>query len=100
MTSRDKVFRVHRALAILYGLVSAGFVWLFSQGSLPSMASAVVLVILTIFATHTVLAIAARQGQAWARMASMVVGGLMLLGFPVGTLIGAYLIYHTKDDWH
>lgn len=99
MTRQEKVFRVHRALAILYGLMGLTFAWVLSRGSMPPMAGGVVLVMAIIFGTHAALAAAVLKGKSWARMGSMVVGGLMLLGFPIGTLIGVYLIYNAKDGW-
>lgn len=35
----------------------------------------------------------------WARITTIILGGLMLLGFPIGTVIGIILIYGMTKGW-
>lgn len=42
---------------------------------------------------------AIEQGKPWGRTCGLVVGGLMLLSFPVGTLAGAYMLWSLALRW-
>ncbi|WP_428740106.1 hypothetical protein, partial [Sulfurimonas sp.] len=35
----------------------------------------------------------------WARIVTIILGVLMLFGFPVGTIVGVLLIYGTTKGW-
>jgi hypothetical protein len=52
-----------------------------------------------VFLAHFITAKGARQSKPWARTASIVISVLLLLGFPVGTLIGIYLLANTWSPW-
>ena len=94
----DKVGSAHRALALLYGLLAVGFfgiALLSSEDASPWIA----LIIAVPAALHGAIALGAFKRQGWSRGASIVVGVLMLPGFPIGTLIGIYLIRYASASW-
>ena len=102
MEPNIKVFRAHRALAFLYGLL--GIVCLaaalFGSGGMTNASLIVVLIFFAIiFSVHFFTARACRDGKPAGRIASIVIACLMLFGFPVGTLIGIYLLVNTWKPW-
>ena len=48
---------------------------------------------------HAALAAGARRRSEAAKIGSMIVGTLMLLGFPIGTIVGGFLIYNGAHAW-
>jgi multidrug efflux pump subunit AcrB len=102
MDRQTKVFRAHRALAWLYGVICVGVlavVLLASGGKLDVSMLPMVLAFAGIFAAHYFTARACRSGKPGGRTASIVISCLMLLGFPIGTLIGLYLLANTWRPW-
>jgi hypothetical protein len=104
MESHIKVARAHRALSWLYGFVAALCVFVviasIQRGaSTPVLAPLFVMliIILGIATLHYVTAKGARDLKPWANTTSRVIAILMLFGFPVGTLIGIYLL--SNSDW-
>jgi hypothetical protein len=86
---------VHRALALFYGLLGATFLVLLSIGEdAPVLGPGVLM--MAIGAVHAVIAFGAAHCAPWARVCSMIVGCLLLIGFPIGTLIGGYLLASLK----
>jgi hypothetical protein len=51
------------------------------------------------FARHFLTARACRNDKPWGRKASIALSVLMLFGFPVGTLVGIYLLVNTWKPW-
>ena len=52
-----------------------------------------------VIAAHLATAKGAREAKPWARTASIIISVFMLLGFPIGTLIGVYLLANTWKPW-
>jgi hypothetical protein len=50
-------------------------------------------------ALHLAVSIGAGAQKDWARVISLGMGYLMLVGFPIGTIIGLHLIANAKTDW-
>jgi len=95
-----KTARAHFALACLYGLVALICLFLFASD--PGMRGAMVVVVVIIggmFALHFAVSRGARQRKNWARITSLVFGFIALPGFPMGTLIGIYLISSAWNEW-
>jgi hypothetical protein len=102
MDSRTKVFRAHRALAWFYAFLGAGIsaaVILGSRGNTGIGVLLVPLIFACVFSVHYFTARACREGKSGGRVASIVIACLMLLGFPIGTLIGIYLLANTWRPW-
>ncbi|HEU0153442.1 MAG TPA: hypothetical protein VFQ84_08870 [Arenimonas sp.] len=102
MEPHTKTARAHIALAVLYALLFLGFLFLVANGEYDLTHASVLLplvVFLAVVGAHALAGWGARQRAGWARVLSIVIGALMLFGFPLGTLIGAYLIYNGTRDW-
>lgn len=102
MDSRTKVFRAHRALAWFYafiGIAISAAVILGSRGNTGVSIVLVPLIFAGVFSAHYFTARACREGKPGGRIASIVIACLMLPGFPIGTLIGIYLLANTWRPW-
>ncbi len=101
MQRRIRVQRAHRALAWFYGLMIVVFLlarllWSELPGSAMLLPAGV---LVALFTLHLAISRAALAARPWARIASMVVGVCLLFGFPVGTVIGVYLLANTWQPW-
>jgi len=100
--SNIKVARAHRALSWLYALFAVLLAYLAvsmrSESDLMFLYVYLVLFAL-VFAAHHFTARGARECKPWARISSTVLACLMLLGFPIGTIIGIYLLVNTWRPW-
>jgi len=102
-----KTARAHRALAVLYGLLTLLLlvlsVVLFVDSSDDELAPGAVFLVLlllgALFSMHFFTARAAFQRKNGARIASLVIAVPLLLGFPLGTLIGLYLLENAWKPW-
>lgn len=103
MPSHIKVFRVHRLLAWLYGAFGVFVVASSMMSSHGPRFSAVnvglLLIFSLIFAAHFFTARACKQGKSGGRTASIIIAFLMLFGFPIGTVIGLYLLANSWHPW-
>lgn len=102
MDGNLKAWRAHRALAWLYGisLLALGTYVYLGKATMPLqllIAPAAVLLVLTVF--HGFAARGARLRQPWARPASILIGFVLLVVFPIGTIIGLYLIGASWNPW-
>lgn len=100
MENNIKVFRVHRALSWLYGVmicvVILFVVLMRSDGVGVGELIAPVLIIGIFFLLHHFVAKGAKEKKDWAKIASAIIGIIMLVGFPIGTLIGIYLLINNS----
>ena len=97
----DITENIHRVIAWIYGAIGTlilVFVGLDRDPNWGVMA-AFAIFFGTIVALHAALAAGARRRSGLAKAGSMVVGVLMLLGFPVGTIVGGFLIYNAAQNW-
>lgn len=103
MDKKEKVFRVHRALGILYGVFAVAFTAIIFTSGTTDRDGGLPLFLLVFFgaisAIHIFTGRACRQGKQGGRQASIVIACLMLFGFPLGTLIGVYLLSNTWKQW-
>ena len=100
MDPNIKTARAHFALACLYGVV--GLIVLVTMAGEPRMRGAMIAVCVILggmFALHFAVSRGARKRRNWARVTSLVIGFLALPGFPMGTLIGIYLIASAWSEW-
>lgn len=100
-----KTARAHAALSWFYGAVGLLFClfpyFVLTASRRASMqdvliASITPLLFLSLCVLHRVIASAARARKPWARVATLVIGCLALFAFPVGTLIGVYLLVNSS----
>lgn len=102
MERNIKVFRAHRALACLYGLLAVCFTAAAMAGvGGNSGGDAITMAVFftVVCAMHFFTARASREGKRAGRIASIVIACFLLLSFPVGTLIGIYLLVNTWKPW-
>jgi hypothetical protein len=102
MERHIKVARAHRALSWLYGLITAFLlVVVFAQGTQPGAGVAYGLLFFAgaLFAVHYFTAREAWKMKSGARRASMIIAMPMLMAFPLGTVIGIYLLVNAWRPW-
>jgi MFS superfamily sulfate permease-like transporter len=99
-----KVAGVHRALSWLYALCAVLLFVLFLQAvfsktpeSRPSGVLLVFTIALGVFALHRIAGRGAAQNKPWARTLSRVIAVFLLLGFPIGTAIGLFILYNSRQ---
>ena len=99
----DTTANIHRTIAWLYGVVGVVVVALFlfvgNAHDSHGIVLVIGLVIGAIVALHAALAVGARNRNGVAKFGSVIVGVLMLAGFPIGTIVGGYLIYNGVQNW-
>ena len=99
MDNNIKVARAHRALSWLYGLCVVLFSLVFflpGKEHAPAASYFILIFFGCLFALHHFTAKGARERKHWARNTSRGIAIFMLLGFPVGTLIGIYLLFNSS----
>jgi hypothetical protein len=101
MERNIKVYRAHRAISWLYLLCIALFSVMFVIApDIPLASIAFPLLLFTIvFLAHHITAKGAKQSKPWARISSIVISLFLLIGFPIGTVIGIYLLFNTWRPW-
>jgi hypothetical protein len=97
-----KLFRVHRTLAVAY----MAFIVIFALlGIIAAInhgewqVGFIGLGVLPIAVVHWCAAKGARLGKRWGRLTSRVIGIVLLVGFPIGTAIGVYILSQTGKKW-
>lgn len=95
----DTTENIHRVIAWFYGVIGAILTLFaaFSGGKGPAFI--VALIVGAIVLLHAVLAAGARNRNEVAKFGSVVVGALMLFAFPIGTIVGGFLIYNGVQNW-
>jgi hypothetical protein len=107
MEKHMKAYRAHRALAIFYAIVLvvvfvaiAVFIPGDGSGEVPVVGLAMMVgLFVALFCLHWFVGAGARDKKPWARLASIIIGILALFGFPVGTIIGIYLLVNAIPEW-
>ena len=95
MEQASNTQRAHTALFVMYAGLAGLCVW-----GLGAERAAPVLVLLgAMGALHLAVSMGAGAQKDWARVISLGMGYLMLVGFPIGTIIGLHLIANAKTDW-
>jgi ABC-type phosphate transport system permease subunit len=100
MENNIKVFRVHRALSWLYGLMVLLTIFLLvmlvKDGESVGPFIGVFIFIGLLFSLQFFIAKGARERKGWAKVGSVIIAILMLFAFPVGTIIGIYLLVNNS----
>jgi hypothetical protein len=102
MDGHLSAWRINRALAWIYALAMLGLAAFqhYRPGLLPPRAVFMAfgtLPVLLVF--HALAARGALLRQPWARIASLAMACLLLLAIPVGTILGAMLIWACSHPW-
>ena len=98
----DTTANIHHTMAWIYGVLGIGIVTLLAfTGKQDNwgVVGIVALVFGAIVALHASLAIGARNRNGLAKVGSVIIGVLMLAGFPIGTVVGGFLIYNGTQNW-
>ena len=95
----DITENIHRVIAWLYGAI--GVVLALIAASAHARGGAVVIAVIVgaIVLLHAALAAGARRRSGAAKTGSVIVGVLMLAAFPIGTIVGGFLIYNALQPW-
>ena len=100
MENHIKTARAHFAFAIMVLLGTVAIVYATVRAQAPASAAVASALILGLMAgVHLLVWWGARRRMNWARRVSLVIGFLMLPGFPIGTAIGALLISYGWSEW-
>ena len=95
----DTTANIHRVIAWIYGVIGVLVAAIAASASGAQAAGIVALIIGAVVALHAALAAGARKRNDIAKIGSVIVGVLMLAGFPIGTIVGGFLIYNALQDW-
>lgn len=99
LPNRFKSMRVHVGLAVFYGLIGfalAAALLFVSHTRWNFSTISGLLTVACLAMTHGWIALGASKANSLAQAASVVAGVLMLAAFPLGTLIGVYLLANAK----
>ncbi len=104
MEQHIKAARIHRALAWFCVVVAMAMAFSEARRDLDDFGTiewARIIELLVFFLAFAVLHFATARGartrQTWARKTSKACGALLLIGFPIGSLPGIYLL--KNNDW-
>ena len=97
----DTTANIHRTLAWFYGVLGVAIAAIFVLSGTHEwgVVTGVIALFGAVVAVHATLAIGARHRNDAAKVGSVIVGVLMLFGFPIGTIVGGYLIYNGAQEW-
>ncbi len=103
MENYVKVGRAHRALAALYGLATLFFIYalVLDHESINSMPGVILLtgLVAGLCSAHLAASIGASNAKPWARTLSIIIAVPLLIGFPVGTFVGIYILINSSAEW-
>ena len=95
--------RAHRTVAAIYGVrfvLLAVFFYLTIPSDRVLFGISIVFVsCVLLVGMHLAIARGADECKGWARVASIILGVLLLPGFPVFTALGAWLHYNSVNPW-
>jgi len=101
MESHEKVARTHLMLSLIYGVGFIIYLLIFfrygvsvERGGLIIFAS---FFLGALFALHLIISKGARNKKEWAKYTSIIIAVIMLIGFPIGTIIGIYLLHYCRS---
>jgi hypothetical protein len=103
MDKNAKLSRIHRILAIAYAV--GGLLLLFLTLTAPRGAGWAVaafggaLGTISIIVLHCFAARGAREGTNWGRTLSRIIGIVLFIGLPLGSIPGAYILMQTGKRW-
>ena len=94
------LFRMHIVLGLLV-LFLFGFVLLFASGDLTPSGRIYLPIITTVIPLlHLIIAWACKVQSEVGRLASRIVGFIMLIFLPIGTILGLIILQNSKNKSH
>ena len=100
MENNIKVFRVHRALSWLNGilvfLTIFFLITLIKDGEPFGDFIGILVLLIFFFLLHYFIGKGAKEKKAWAKVCSVIIAIILLFGFPIGTIIGIYLLINNS----
>ncbi len=75
------------------------WLWIYLNPSLYPSVAFVRDIVLFVFALHALAAVLAHRGIKAGRTVSKVLGTILLLGVPIGTIVGAAILSQTSGRW-
>ncbi|WP_410210313.1 hypothetical protein [Aquirhabdus sp.] len=103
MENNLRVAKVHFALSVFYVIFLIIFVLdRFLGHSMESLENkivdvvAIVMTVTLIGGIHFLISRGAKNKKPWARIASIIVACILLVGIPIGTMIGIYLLKYNR----
>lgn len=98
------LYRLHRVLFIGYTsfiviMALLGLRMLFGPNSEDAKAGFLGLLVLPLAAIHYFAARGVKAGMEWGRTLSRIIATIMLIGVPIGTMIGIYIYRQTGKRW-
>jgi hypothetical protein len=94
-------YRIHRLLAFIYGIgiVAYALYAHYRPNWLTPELKLVGTLLPLLFVIHVLGASGSSRLHPWARILSLVMGVLLLFAFPIGTVLGAILLWASWKPW-
>lgn len=90
---KEKIIGLHKFILVLSVLASITLTYLIKD-------VAVFLLFLIPISAHSLAIYGMKKNYFWARSLSTFIALLLLLGFPLGTILGAFMLYYLhKKEW-
>jgi hypothetical protein len=86
-------------LIAVLGIWAAVLIPFFAKGETPPLRAVFILLVLLMPVFSLSLGKAVKEHKQWGRTVGIVYSSLLLFGFPVGTLMGAYILYYLVKKW-
>lgn len=102
MANHVKAASAHRMIAGIYCVIvvlATIFIYAAVSNSPGAVAVMFAVPLAILAAVHFVIANGADNCRPWARTASIVLGAIMALGFPIGTIVGVYILKYSLAPW-
>ncbi|MFT6103091.1 MAG: hypothetical protein ACJA2B_001541 [Candidatus Endobugula sp.] len=98
--AKNNIIKSHQVLAFIQCLFIAFMFYLALSGTL-SLSGVILPLILSAFPViHIIISKGIKEDKSWAHTASTITGFIIILGFPIGTVIGFIMLRNTfKKEW-
>jgi hypothetical protein len=96
-----RAYQTHRLLAFIYGIGTFGYALYahFRPNWLTPELKIIGTILPLLFVIHVLGASGSARLHPWARVLSLVMGVLLLIAFPIGTVFGNFLLWSAWKPW-